>query len=241
MHQINCVNDLIQFANTVQGQSGLRWWYRGHSRASYQLLPTALRSYTPEQERFLTNEFRARAATRHSSVPAKDDFAGWLSLMQHYGLPTRLLDWTFSPLIAAFFAVTATQQTVEDASIWGLAPSRLNELYKLDPYLYPLDALKLHVDLEPAFRTKRSSDRIVAAMAIEADPRMQMQQGAFTVHSSRVALCAHQDTSSWLQKAVVPKDSIRYLRQELKLLSIRRDSVFPDLGALAEQLKADLA
>jgi len=45
--------------------------------------------------------------------------------MQHYRLPTRLLDWSFSPLIAAYFAVRETTDADEDACIWALAPSVL--------------------------------------------------------------------------------------------------------------------
>src|SRR5690606_36926394 len=55
----------------------------------------------------------------------RDDWE-WLFLMQHYGVPTRLLDWTDSPLVALFFAVYNVDRDDRDASLWVLLPAALN-------------------------------------------------------------------------------------------------------------------
>ena len=240
MTQLRNIADLIRFAGDIQNTSGERWWFRGLPNSSFKLEPRVYRCCDDEQERALMNGFRARAATRHHSTPAYSDCAGWLSLMQHYGLPTRLLDWTFSPLIAAFFSEESPKDSTQDACIWALRLGYLNDHYGYGPYLLPLSAKSARDLLIPAFTNHVSPGNIAAAMAVESDPRMQMQQGAFTVHGHRVPLCELPETSSWLQKAVVPRDSIAQMKYELKVLSIRRDSVFPDLSALARQVMNDV-
>lgn len=240
MPQITNIADLITFADDIQSTSGERWWFRGLPDSSYKLEPRVYRRCNEEQERNLTNEFRARAATRHHSTPAYGDCPGWLSLMQHYGLPTRLLDWTFSPLIAAFFSVEDPEDSTRDACIWALRPGYLNDSYGYGRYLLPLNAKPLRDLLVPAFTDNVSPRKIAAAMAVESDPRMQMQQGAFTVHGHRLPLCEHPESTSWLQKAVVPRGSVAQIKYELKVLSIRRDSVFPDLSSLARQVMNDV-
>ena len=56
-------------------------------------------------------------------------FAGisWLTLMQHYGLPTRLLDWSESPLVALYFALSSDEDAKADAAVWVLNPMKLNK------------------------------------------------------------------------------------------------------------------
>ena len=61
---------------------------------------------------------------RHEPTPLGHDLPGWLFLAQHHGLPTRLLDWTESPLVAAFFAVLADFE--HDGALWALQPFRLH-------------------------------------------------------------------------------------------------------------------
>lgn len=240
---ISCVADLIRFGEKIQQTSGLRCWYRGHSRASYRLEPSAQRGFTEEHERNLIHEFRARAALRHGSVPPKSDWAAWLALAQHYGLPTRLLDWTFSPLIAAYFAVSGREEDHhEPAVIWALLPSALNLHFGYEPYLYAIDSKTLEELINPAFAKKYvSPTKVGAGMAVEADPRMQVQQGAFTVHGLRRPLSEVGGSESWLFRAEIPAQDVGRLRHELRVLSIRRDSVFPDLSALASHLANEIA
>jgi hypothetical protein len=77
-------------------------------------------------ERALIGHFQVRAPTRaHTRMPEPDDYFGWLFLAQHYGLPTRLLDWTENPLVALYFAVENPEEKT-DGCIWALWPARLN-------------------------------------------------------------------------------------------------------------------
>jgi FRG domain len=78
----------------------------------------------PEIERKLLKEFKRRAHSYVDSLPADGDVLGWLALMQHYGAPTRLLDWTYSFFVAAFFALADAQSNPPDkrkpAVVWAL-------------------------------------------------------------------------------------------------------------------------
>jgi len=238
MTTVRTVGDISAAIGRVVDDTGLRWWFRGLTSTRYDLVPSGKRGYSAKQEQYFYNEFYCRAATRHPRCPDEADLAGWLSLMQHYRLPTRLLDWSFSPLVAAYFAVGGSVDAREDVCIWALAPSILNEAQGFEPLLYPLTANSLRPLLEPAKKGLDTTDKIVAAMAVEADPRMQMQQGAFTVHASVTPLNQLPGSDKWLRQLVVPADAVPALRRELRLLGYRADYLFPDLEALAQELRA---
>jgi hypothetical protein len=239
---IQTIGDLSQEIQALQA-TNQKWLFRGHSESRWKLEPSIHRGYSPQQERYLTNEFRVRASSRHASCPLNYDYPGWLALMQHYGLPTRLLDWSFSPLIAAFFAVHpdyAPRSTVNsrDACIWALDAAKLNESQGFEPLIFPLDAASYEPLIVPAFKNRDELNTVGVAMALEHDPRIQLQQGAFTIHSSRTPINLLDGAAAWLRKFVIKGEDIPHFFEELTLLGIRKYTLFPDLSALTSELKA---
>src|SRR6516162_4373931 len=101
-------------------------WWRGQSVAEWDLLPSVYRGQPPFDEENLTFHFLNLARSRHSRCPQDSDFGSWLFLMQHYRLPTRILDWSLSPLVAAHFVVANAHHDDRDGAIWALTATRLN-------------------------------------------------------------------------------------------------------------------
>jgi hypothetical protein len=236
------LDELIQAVAKTFGESKSRWWFRGHADSSWKLLPKIQRGYDVLTERYLANLFYQGAKLRHASFPHDDDYAGWLALMQHYGLPTRLLDWSNSALIAAYFATKydsdMSRKTEGDAAVWMLQPETLNATQGYESVFPSLNAESLASLVHGAFkepRTKPSHD-VLAAVPVNQDLRMVMQQGTFTIHANDMALEDHLGCHSWLRKLLIPAESVRRIRLSLDVLGMRLSDVFPDLGHLAIDL-----
>src|SRR3954470_4180404 len=101
-------------------------WYRGHPRVEYALLPSLFRYPTgPKKEQELFNEYE-----RWSVRLGDEGTSDWDILvdMQHYGIPTRLLDWTDVLGIAIAFALFDSTNDAQPSALYLLNPSRLNDL-----------------------------------------------------------------------------------------------------------------
>jgi FRG domain-containing protein len=231
-------------------------WFRGHADERWKLQPEICRPEIlrgrergPIENR-LAWEFRRQAETRLPESPPRT-WSDWLALMQHHGLPTRLLDWSTSILIAAFFAVQEPDRLHRDGVIWALDPLRLNEIELGTRVLATADdpigrlACRLpfvehplaELDREPRGLLGRLERAVVAMEPRESFGRMLLQQSRFTVHGRSEGLDETPGEAPYLCRFVIPAASKAYFAQTLGLLGIRPSTVFPDLDHLAEELR----
>ncbi len=220
-------------------------WWRGHAHGEWPLVPQAFRR-NPENpdrprsaERALIGHFMTRAPSRsHRPCPAADDHFGWLFLAQHYGLPTRLLDWTENPLVAAYFAVTDCPD--DDGCIWGLSPSCLNgPLIDLNGLVMMQNPHAKMLAESAIAGTGPPYRNIIAIDGQEIDPRMLAQMSRFTVHPDSTPLeLLYPKNAKWLRQFIIPKDAKTKMRAQLSAFGIRRSNLFPDLASLAAELKS---
>ncbi len=240
--EIRTIDELLQFVNGLYQKHGVRLWYRGEENASLTLIPSIQRSKKRlEAERYITNDFYTRARQIIDNPPAKHNYAGWVSLMQHYGLPTRMLDWSQSPLIAVFFATETYRELPDkDGCVWVLAPGLLNEKEGFGDCIYPIDADTTQEMLLPAFKhahhNHELTNRILACSSTENNLRMYSQHSNFTVHNSLKHLEDICD-ENMLYKIIIPCDRKKYFIDSLRVLGITESFVYPDLDHRSADLR----
>lgn len=188
--------------------------YRGETRTDNQLSPKIgrLRAVNPwnnlHRERAALNDFKRQAVPFLQYRPSTD--WEWLALAQHHGLPTRMLDWTRNPLIAAYFA-TLPPYTM-DSAIYVID---FYEFPEPEEHIHPLDSKVDSLYVPPHFST-----RFVA------------QQGIFTVHHRPEMPLA----STTLQKWTLKKECLIELSTALGTYGISAATVFPDLSGTCQDL-----
>lgn len=112
------------------------WLFRGHRTASYVLEPSIEREAHGKRiswvalESEMLSEFtvKARLHMSHVQLPPPEEKLSWLAIMQHYGIPTRLLDFTFSPYVALYFALRGRERFCAAApEVWAFDQVALDE------------------------------------------------------------------------------------------------------------------
>jgi hypothetical protein len=219
---IGCIQDLLNrtSAKYFAEQRG-RWVFRGHSKASFQLIPSVGRNpcVSESRSRYEHGLFEifcreARGHFNHSSIPVTD--WEWLSVAQHFGLPTRLLDWTQNPLAALYFAVSKNP--------------------KCDGQLFALRAV-----LKASETTPKGSpftiDKPVKFYPNHITPRIRAQEGVFVVCAKVEAPLDAVLPEEWrIDRCLIPAAKKEELRYDLFRLGVHASSLFPDIGGLAARV-----
>lgn len=239
----NIIDSLEKYQKALSGNQafGYRTVYRGQN-CDKPLVPKLYRiEWIPEAagnlpmlEEELLSDFENQAKPYLQSPPLSK--LEWIALAQHHGLPTRLLDWTQSPLVALFFAVDFFRDSApyrdahldEDGVVWILHASTVPRL--------PYENLRQIDNIQP--------DALIYFPA-HINPRINAQQSCFTTHQQpgeygSVPIEWEElvgPFSRLMRKLVIPANKKKLLRNELDKLGVNHFTIFPDLVGLCKKLE----
>jgi hypothetical protein len=247
----------------VQKLKAARAWFRGQP-VDEPLLPKVFRDSANETELALQFRRRARSvAPALERLPNRDELDEWLFLMQHYGTSTRLLDWTESPLIALFFALSEHGEYKKfdrlnrfKPVVWMVNPHVMNWTASGTSILLPSSrdeaaesggissSQEGFQNILGAFtRNKYGIDSPIAIDMTHINRRMHAQLSCFTVHGrDRRSLNEIFSDTDLVDKAYLLKIEIDGRRapeliSELRIAGVSYSTLFPDFEGLSKSLR----
>ncbi len=235
-------------------------WFRGHADVGWKLLPGLMRYelVAPEdQESSAYYYFQVRAPQLLRWVPEDEDSWSWMVHMQHYGFPTRLLDWSERPLTALFFALYDSEGD-GDAVVWILppelwnqrlhhqdtiimAPGSIQEKTWVNGYLHAVSVNEVGAPENEAAVERRRSECAapLAMLAPQRNMRIYSQSGAFTVHGfdpRPLDEIADEAGFDVMVRLVISGDAKRRLRRHMLRNWIDETAVFPEAPSLCKRM-----
>jgi hypothetical protein len=222
--------------------------FRGLADKTYHLVTSFSRNCGTKSslEYHLLRNFRKYAQLTDVGLSYSD--WRWMTLAQHYGLPTRLIDWTYSPFVAMHFATSETDKHDRDGVIWQvdyvkvnhLLPSPLiDELNKAGANAFTMGMLEQAMPEIHDFDELSPGELVAFFEPPSMDSRIVNQFAFFSVMSSPTS-----NLEDWLikhpglfRRIVVPSKLKREIRDKLDQANITERMLFPGLDGLASWLK----
>jgi hypothetical protein len=247
IYEVIRVESWKEFLERITDSPFHNWAFRGQRDARAPLF-SALSRYLiiygidrrawSEQEERILRIFKRKAIHFLDHIPEFDDDLQWLALMQDHGAPTRLLDFTWSPYVAAFFAL---HNATEDAAIWVCNPFEIREVDERR-------IKKMNPELPGNFRRFLLPGKTPFVWIGEPhamNRRLIAQSGTFIVpgilgRPLEDILQEYPNPEKTLLKLVLPTKLRTEGMRELYKMNITQASLFPDLDGLARSLAYEL-
>ncbi|MGE4586171.1 MAG: FRG domain-containing protein [Mangrovibacterium sp.] len=222
--------------------------FRGLSDASYRLENSFVRNCgpVPELEYHMLRNFRKYSPARE----AQQSGSFWRALViaQHHGLPTRLLDWTYSPFVAMHFATANTEKFDRDGVIWKVDFVKANRLVSEPLKLilqeercnaFTIEMLEGIIGSLSDFRSKLKKEQVIFFEPPSLDERIINQFAFFSVMTDPTIAM-----DRWLgqhpelfRRLIIPEKLKWEIRDKLDQANITERVMFPGLDGLARWLK----
>ncbi len=217
-------------------------WYRGQAEEDWSLKPSYIRLNNPMPETTLIKKFKQSASMLLEKEP-KNSF-DWLFLMQHHGVPTRLLDWSESPLVALYFAVcNYDKHQNKNAVVWSLKPCALNHNANIhdagEEFFIPSfeDEELINYKVETLAGQPRQKYPPIATIATRNNARIQAQLGVFTIHQLEPVGIEEIGDQLHVNKYIIPDECRAIIYKQLDLLGFSKFTMFPELASIGENIR----
>lgn len=224
-----------------------RFAFRGLSDASYRLDTTLMRlgGQYVELERHLLRNFKKYA---HRNIVERDSLWHWLSVAQHYGLPTRLLDWTYSPFVAMHFATSNIEKFDIDGVVWAvnyvkaheLLPQSLKEKLEAEgANVMTVSMLSEVVNSLPEFDALADNKLTIFFEPPSIDDRIVNQHAFCSVMSDpSIALEDWLKNQPGISRRIIIPAALKWeIRDKLDQANVNERVLFPGLDGLSRWLK----
>ncbi len=248
------INSWKEFRASVSGAEFSNWAFRGQTNSGWPVLSTLSRYFRDfrihqgaqsQQEERILRIFRRKAHHYLSRTPDEMDVFEWLALMQHHGAPTRLIDFTWSPYVAAFFAL---ERATADAAVWALFPPDVTASVEKTGQL---EQEALDEDRGPwisgnydRFFLTNEHRFVVIGEPMQMNKRLIAQGGTFVVPgvlNTPVEELVADASSTAVVKFVLSTENVRKeAMRDLYKMNITHATLFPDIDGLARSLAFEL-
>jgi hypothetical protein len=233
-----------------RGSGSNHWVFRGVANVSYGLLTSLERELSAnpwwreapaKAERLMIDEYKKRAHQYLPELFREPQDVEWLSLMQHHGAPTRLLDWTRTPYVALFFALRGAVLSRENPAIWVLnldycefaARKSFQKAFRLKALPHAADLFDLS--------QKKALPVVFPIYPLKAHVRLTIQQGILLYpgdvelsFDENLSRCVGMDDMLRLE---IDRELIRVGLHRLHMMNISHATLFPGLDGFSASMK----